>query len=211
MSEVLEVARREKLGKLNNRRLRAAGKLPAVIYGHGETPLSVEVSADGLAASLRHGAKLVELKGAAGGQALLQDVQWDTFQQHILHVDLLRVDAKDRVKIEVSLHLRGVAPGEGEGGIVEQLHHSLEIETDPGHIPDHLELNVNDLHVGGELKVSDILDVPEGAIPQLDSETVLVHCVEPTVVPEPEEIAGGGAGEEPEVIGRKEEEEGSAE
>jgi large subunit ribosomal protein L25 len=200
MSEVLEVTKRELHGRRNNSRLRRTGKLPAVIYGHGQEPLSVSVSVEGLEASLRHGAKVVELKGAADGQALFQDIQWDTFQQHVLHVDLLRVDAKDRVEIEVDLLLRGVAPGENEGGVVEHLVHRLEIETDPAHIPDHLHVNINHLRLGGMLKIKDIIDMPEGAKVLGDEDMVLVQCVEPTELPEEE---GMGEGAEPEVIGRK--------
>ena len=207
MSEVLEVTKRELHGKLNNGRLRREGILPAVLYGHGKEPISLSVSADSLRATMRHGAKVVDLKGAADGQALLQEVQWDTFQQHILHVDFLRVDAKDRVTIEVDLLLRGEAPGEHEGGVVEHLVHHMEIETDPGHIPDHLHVSINHLHLGGSLKIKDIIDLPEGAKVIGDPEMVLVHCVEPVEAPD-EEVAEGA---EPEVIGRKAEDEEEAE
>lgn len=204
MSEVLEVTKRELHGKRNNWRLRQTGRLPAVLYGHGMEPVSLSVSADGLEASLRHGAKVVELKGDAAGQALFQELQWDTFQKHVLHVDLLRVDAKDRVEIEVDVLLKGVAPGENEGGVVEHLVHRLEIETDPAHIPDHLHVNINHLHLGGSLKIKDIIDLPEGAKVLGEQDIVLVQCVEPTELPDEEGLADGA---EPEVIGRKAEDE----
>ena len=171
--------------------------------------MSLEISAENLKTSLRHGAELVQLKGAAEGQALLQDIQWDTFQQHVLHVDLLRVEAQDRVKVEVDLQLRGEAPGEHEGGVVEHLVHFLEIETDPGHIPEHLHVNINHLHLGGELRVLSIEDLPEGALVLGEPDMILVQCVEPTVVPEEDELAGSGA--EPEIIGRKDDDEEKAE
>lgn len=209
MSEVLEVAAREQHGKLNNRRLRSRGKLPGVLYGHGEASVSLTIPADQLEASLRHGAHVVQLKGAAKGQALLQEIQWDTFQQHVLHVDLLRVDAKDRVTVEVPVILRGEAPGVREGGIVEHLLHQIEIETSPANIPEHLEANINDLHLDGSIKVSDLEGLPSGAKVLADSEATVAQCVEPTVIPEEEELAAGG--EEPEVIGRKEDEEDQAE
>lgn len=148
---------------------------------------------------------MVELKGAAKGQALLQDIQWDTFQQHVLHVDLLRVEAQDRVTIDVELLLRGEPPGEHEGGIVDQLIHSVELETDPGHIPENLHLNINHLHLGEELKVSDIEDLPAGAVVLGEPDMILVQCVEPTIQPEEEEM--GAAGTEPEVIGERKDEE----
>ena len=205
MAEVLEVTPREECGKLRNRRLRQTGKLPAVLYGHGEDSVNLAVPTDQLEAALRHGSQVVELQGGAKGQALVQDIQWDVFQQHVLHVDLLRVDASDRVTVEVPLVLHGVAPGESEGGVVEIIHRTVEIESSPAAIPDHLEVNVNDLHVGGSLKVSDLMDLPAEAKAVLDAETTLVQCVEKAVVSDDDESADAGS-VEPEVIGRKEEE-----
>ena len=210
MSEVLEVESREKLGKLNNRRLRDSGRLPAVLYGHGQDPVSLTLKADEVDTSLRHGAHLVDLKGAADGQALLQDIQWDTFQQHVLHVDLLRVDSSDRVKVELPVVLRGEAPGESEGGVVEFLLHSVEIEVGATEIPEALHMSINDLHVGGSLKPADIEDMPAGATFVTDENAVLVHCVEAKAEVEEEEVEEAGAAE-PEVIGQKAAEEESAE
>ncbi|MCA9230239.1 MAG: 50S ribosomal protein L25 [Planctomycetales bacterium] len=206
MSEVLEVAVREQHGKLRNRRLRIGGKLPAVLYGHGEKPVSLSISSDQLSASLRHGAKVVELKGAAKGQALLQAIQWDTFHQHVLHVDLLRVDAKDRVTIEVEVVLRGEAPGTREGGLLEHLLHQVEIETSPNSIPENLVANVNDLHLGDAVKVSDLEGLPAGATYVGDADQPVAQCIEQTA-PEEEEAAAEGLAVEPELIGKKEDEE----
>ena len=207
--EVLEVEARQEVGKLRNRRLRLAGQLPAILYGHGEDPVNLAIPTDKLEATVRHGTHVVELKGAAKGQALLHDIQWDTFQQHVLHVDLLRVDASDRVTVAVPLQLHGIAPGESEGGLVEVLHREIEIETSPTAIPDHLEVNVNDLHLGGGLKVSDLQGVPEGAKVILGSDATLVQCIEKPVAAEEEEAEVAAA--EPEVIGEKKEEEGESE
>jgi len=206
MSDLLEVTARESLGKLNNRRLRADGIVPAVLYGHREEAVSLKLPADQLRASLRRGAQIVQLQGAAKGQALVQDIQWDTFQQHILHVDLLRVDAKELVKVVVPVVLRGQAPGENEGGVVEFLLHTIEIETSVASVPESLQLSVNDLHLGGSLKVDDIEGIPAGATVIGDVGAVIVQCVEPTVAPDEEEVAASGA--EPEVIGQKVDEQG---
>ena len=111
MADLIRVEQRQRLGKRNNVRLRRSGRLPAVLYGHGEEAVSLTLAADQLEASLRHGAKVVDLDGDASGKALLQDVQWDTFFQEVLHVDLLRVRAGEKVKIDVPIELRGEAPG----------------------------------------------------------------------------------------------------
>jgi len=211
MSELLHVENRQTLGKRNNERLRRAGRLPAVLYGHGEQAVSLTLAADELEASLRHGAKVVDLDGAASGKALLQDIQWDTFFQHVLHVDLLRVRAGEKVRIDVPIELRGEAPGSREGGLIEQMVHSIEIEVALDVIPDKLHININRLEIGGELTAADIEDLPAGAKILEDLDTMIVHCVQPAV--EEEEEVGEEAGvAEPEVIGKgKEEEEEGAE
>ncbi|MBA3481330.1 MAG: 50S ribosomal protein L25 [Pirellulales bacterium] len=208
MSDMLQVEKRDFKGKRRNHRLRLEGKLPGIIYGHGEEPLSVIVPADQLRATLRHGHKVVDLAGAASGQALLQHVEWDVFQQHLIHVDLLRVDASERVTVEVPLLLRGEAPGEKEGGIVAHLEHYVEIETSPIAIPEALHININHLALHQSLTMADIVDMPAGATLVTDPETVAVQCEEPA----PEEEEGGlAAGAEPEVIGRKATDEEEAE
>jgi large subunit ribosomal protein L25 len=204
MSDLLHVQKRNSVGKRNNSRLRRDGRLPAVLYGHGEEAVSLSLSADELEASLRHGAKVVDLDGDASGKALLQDVQWDTFFHQVLHVDLLRVQAGERVEVEVPIELRGEAPGAREGGLVEQLIHSLEIEVSLDLIPEKLILSVKNLQIGGHLTAKDIQNMPEGATILSDEEAMIVHCVEPAAEEEaaPEEAAAG----EPEVIGKAKEE-----
>ena len=204
MTDTLRVETREKLGKAHNRRLRWEGKLPAVLYGHGQAPLHLTLSASQLRASLRHGAQVVQLEGAAEGQALFQDIQWDTFQQHLLHVDLLRVKKGERIKITVPVVTRGIAPGEGEGGIVEQVLHEVEIETRPAVIPENLHVNINQLQLHGSLSVSDIEDLPGDAKFVTEPQQMVVHCIEPAAPIEEEAEAEIGAGAEPEVIGRDE-------
>jgi large subunit ribosomal protein L25 len=205
MSELLHVENRQSIGKRNNRRLRRAGRLPAVLYGHGEEAVSLTLAADELEASLRHGAKVVDLDGAASGKALLQDVQWDTFFQHVLHVDLLRVRAGEKVKVDVPIELRGEAPGSREGGLIEQMVHSLEIEVALDVIPDKLHLNINHLEVGGQLTAADIEDLPPGARILDDPDTMIVHCVQPVAEEEAAAAEEAGAAE-PEVIGKGKEE-----
>lgn len=200
MADVLKVEKRTTTGKRSNWRLRCTGHLPGVLYGHGEEPVMLSVPADQLRATLRHGHKVVDLQGGATGQALLQDVQWDAFQQHLMHVDLLRVDANERVTVEVPLLLKGEAPGEHHGGIVTHLIHYVEIETSPIHIPEALHLNINHLELHGQLTVADVYDLPEGATLLTDPKTPAVQCEEPVAEPD-EEVAAAGA--EPEVIGRK--------
>src|SRR3989337_2068169 len=83
MSELLHVEKRKAVGKRNKVRVRRQGRLPAVLYGHGEEAVSLTLAADEFEASLRHGAKVVDLDGDASGKALLQDVPWEPFFQQV--------------------------------------------------------------------------------------------------------------------------------
>jgi large subunit ribosomal protein L25 len=211
MAETLKVESRKSFGKRNNERLRRAGRLPAILYGHGEESVSLSLAADQFEASLRHGAKVVDLDGDANGKALLQDVQWDTFYQQVLHVDLLRVRAGEKVTIDVPIELRGESVGALEGGVVEQVIHSIEIEVALDVIPDKLHLNIKNLKIGDYLTAKDIVDLPAGAKVLIDEDEMIVHCV--ARAEEEEEVAPAeeGAAAEPEVISKgkaDEEEEG---
>jgi large subunit ribosomal protein L25 len=211
MSETLKVEPRKIHGKRNNERLRRAGGIPAILYGHGEDPVSLTLAADQLKASLRHGAKVVDLDGGATGKALLQDVQWDAFSQIVLHVDLLRVHAGEKVTIDVPVELRGEAIGVREGGIVEQMIHSIEIEVALDVIPEKLHLSIKNLKVGDHLTAKDIIDLPAGATILSDEDEMIVHCIQPAAEEDLE--AGEAEGAEPEVIskGKADEEEESEE
>ena len=210
MSELLKVETRKSRGKRNNERLRRSGRLPAILYGHGEEAVSLTLAADQFQASLRHGAKVVDLDGDATGKALLQDVQWDVFCQQVLHVDLLRVRAGEKVKIDVPVELRGEAIGVRDGGVIEQFIHSIEIEVALDVIPDKLHLNIKNLGVDGHLTAKDIFDLPPGATILSDEDAMIVHCVLPASEKEVE--AAEGAAAEPEVIGKgKDDEEEEAE
>lgn len=201
MSDVLQAEQRDKIGKLHNRRLRADGKIPAVLYGHGEGSVSLTLSKDQLRGVLRHGGKLVELKGAASGQALLQDMQWDAFGRDLLHVDLLRVHAGDRVTVEIPVDTKGEAPGEREGGIVEMVLHEITIEVSPASLPERLHIDISELNLNESAGVEKILDLPEGAEVKLEENAVIVHCVPPAGEPEEADAVAAPSGE-PEIVGK---------
>jgi len=208
MANLLKVEPRTKFGKRNNYRLHRAGKLPAVLYGHGEEAVSLTLAADELESTVRHGAKVVELEGAASGKALLQEVQWDTFFHHVLHVDLLRVKAGDKVTVEVPIGLKGESPGVNDGGILEQMIHSVEIEVPLDLVPEKLYIKIGQLKIGGELFIRDISNLPAGATVLVDADEMVVHCKLP-VTEEEEEAPAETTGAEPEVIAKgKEKEEG---
>ena len=209
MTEELLVQIREQYGKRRNRRMRSAGTIPAVLYGHGEKTVSLSVAADAFSAVLRHGARMVDLTGAVKESALIREVQWDTWGSEVLHVDFTRVSAHEKVEVRVTLELRGEAPGFHEGGVVEQLLHDVPLMCPAARVPEKIEVGVNALNLGDSITVAD-LTLPEGATVLAAPEEVVVHCIEPIAAPAEEEMAEAEAGE-PEVIGEKKPEEEAGE
>ena len=199
-AEVLQVEVREDMGKRKVRRLRAGGKIPAVIYGHGEKNVSLCLAADEMQAVLRRGSRVVKLQGGLDESAFIRDVQWDTFGNAILHVDFTRVSAGETIDATVTIELRGAAPGVKAGGTVEQPLHELQIRCPSTEFVDKIEVNINALELGQTITVAQ-LELPKGATALADDDILVVQCVERDEAPE-EDIAPVGSAE-PEVIGRK--------
>ncbi len=209
MAEMLQVRLRDTRGKRNARRDRLAGQLPAVLYGHGKETLSLLLSADEFQAAMRHGARLVKLTGAAEEQAFIRQLQWNTWGTTVLHVDFTRISEHEKLRVRVVVELRGEAPGLKAGGVVKQQVHELQIECEATSLPERLYVNVNHLEMNTSITVAQ-LEPPPGVVVLGEPETIVVECVEPVEIVEAE--GGAAAGEvEPEVIGRKKEEEGEEE
>lgn len=200
MSEVLNVQPRSAEGKRAARRLRHGGAIPAILYGHGEANICLQAPADEVRAVVRHGTRVVDLKGAVNEKAFIRQLQWDTFGTDVLHLDLARVSADEKVQVKITIELRGEAPGLKQGGIVTHHLHEVEIECPAISIPDKLTLRASALTLGAELLVKD-LEVPPGVTILTDADEVVVDCTEPKA--ELEEAAQAGVGAEPELIGRK--------
>ena len=204
MAEVIEVKLRKDRGKHNTRRLRKAGGVPGVLYGHGQETVSLSFSAEALKTAIRHGQRVVSLTGDVAEQAFIRECQWDTWGLHVLHVDLTRISEHEKVEVRVPVELRGEAPGVRQGGVLKHLIHAVEVTCEATSIPEKVFANVNHLELGEAITVAD-LETPEGVVIGLDPEGVVVQCIE--VVEEAEEVSEGAAEVEPEVIGRKKEEE----
>ena len=200
MAEILNCEKRDFTGTLRNRRMRSSGKTPAVLYGRGEN-LNLSIETKDISAAIRHGSRIVELKGDCNESALIKEVQWCAFGVDVLHLDLTRIDATESVELTLKVELVGDAPGSKAGGTVKQLLHRIDVLCPAQNVPDKLELKINDLELNGILKVSDI-PLPEGAELVTAADEVTVQCVEVTES-EPEEQDPNAAPAEPEVIGRK--------
>ena len=209
MREVLHAKVRSEVGSNAVKRVRRAGRIPAVLYGHGQENVNLSVPLDEVHTVIRHGSKLVDLEGDVNETALLRDVQWDSFGSDVVHIDLTRVSAEELVHVSLPLVMRGEAPGSHEGGITELVVHEIEIQCPASGIPEKIEVRVHELHVGHSVKASEIA-LPPGAKLLSDPDEIVVHCVGRVVEEEAEEAPSTEGAAEPEVIGRKaaEEEEG---
>lgn len=207
MAEVLNVKARELTGKKNNHRLRNAGLVPVVLYGHGETNVNLSVTQDDMSAVLRHHSRVVELKGAVNEKALIRDLQWDVYGIDVLHVDFSRVSEHERVTLRVPVEVRGDAPGAKDGGVIEIVVHEVEIECEAEAIPEKIDVSIRELALGGEITAGEVA-LPAGVTMITDADVLLVHCVKPKAMAE---VVGEGAVAEPEIIGRKPGEEEEAE
>lgn len=204
MALQLAVESRNTQGKHRNRRLRASGKVPAVLYGHGLECVPLCVANDELSAAIRHGSRLVSLTGAVNESAFIRDLQWDTWGAHIVHVDFTRISEFEIVEVRVPVETRGEAPGAREGGVVTQMIHEVEIACPAAVIPEKLHVNINHLALDQKILLAN-LELPQGAkLLADDLEAVVVHCHIPVEMPEEGAAEGGPA--EPEVIGAKAEE-----
>jgi large subunit ribosomal protein L25 len=205
MSDTLEVTLRKETGSRASRRLRKEGRVPAILYGHGEKCVDLSTTREAVEAMVRHGSRFVELVGAVKTAAVVRELQWDTFGVEPVHVDFLRVSKSDRVKVRVPIDLKGECPGQRAGGILNLVLHELELECTADAIPDHIHAQVGHLEVGHSIKVHD-LQLPPGARALASADETVVTCLLPAK--KGEEVAPAAA--EPEVIGRKPAEEGEA-
>lgn len=206
MPDVLNVTVRETRGTSQARRDRAAGKIPAVLYGHGKENITLTVVKDELESVIRRGNPLVDLAGGVSDSALIKDLQWDAFGIDVLHVDFTRVKAGEVVELTLTIELRGEAPGTKAGGVVIHAVHELPIECPVTSITDKVVVTINSLELDESITAADV-ELPEGAKLLVPPETIVVQCVEPTPEEEEEEEGGiAGASAEPDVIGRADEE-----
>ncbi len=159
------------------RRIRQAGRVPAVIYGHKQEVVPITLSRDDVWHMIKAASHLAELDlGTKTETVLIRDVQWDNLGKEILHLDFARVSAEELIETEVDLEVRGHAPGVAEGGIIEQIVHSVRVRCPAGAIPDSIKLDVSHLQVDQGLCVRD-LTLPPDLTVDADPDLLLLHIV----------------------------------
>ncbi|PYR93696.1 MAG: 50S ribosomal protein L25 [Acidobacteria bacterium] len=222
MDATLQVEKREGRGKNEARRLRASGRIPAVVYGAGKNT-AVEIAVDPkLLLRILHSESgvntLIGLQGVelAGGKVLVKEYQLDPIDHKLLHADFYAVAMDKAITVTVPILLKGEPKGvKQQGGIVDFVNRELEVECLPGDIPEHIDVDVSELMMHQGIRVRDLqADAKWKAISEPDMMIVHVVTVKAEEEPAPAEAAAAtaaapAAAAEPEVIkkGKKEEEE----
>lgn len=198
------VKNRSELGSRANKRLRDAGLLPGVVYGHGEAVVPVTLPKKEVASHLEHGTHVFDLQiEGKSEKVLVKEVQYDHLGIEVIHVDFARVDLNERVEVTVPLELKGTPKGEAVGAKLQQVIADLEIECLVTEIPDLIRHNVSDMDKDSVLHVRD-LKLPPGVKVLMDGEVILATCRVIVEQASTEVVA------EPEVIGKKKEDAAAA-
>lgn len=197
----MKATKRTQHGTHAAKRLRKEGKVPGVMYGHGEGTQAVSLEKHEVELAFLHGERLLEIDVEGQVQnVLIKEVQYDTFGQEILHIDLTRVDLDERVELTVVIHLVGEAAGMKDGGVLQQVESEAQIECPVRSIPDELRYVVTDMKLNDRLYMKD-LALPEGAKLLSDPDMLVASVTE--VAEEEAAPAEGEEPAEPEVIGAK--------
>ncbi|SIS07282.1 50S ribosomal protein L25/general stress protein Ctc [Microbacterium sp. RURRCA19A] len=182
---------RENFGKGFARRLRAAGKIPAVIYGHGTEPQHVALPGHQVSLLIRRANALLDLDINGKSQlTLVKDVQKDPVRQIVEHIDLIVVKKGEKVSVDVPV----VVVGEPFSGTIANLDNTtVSLEVEATHIPQNIEVSVEGLEDGTQITAADLV-LPAGATLVTEPETLIVGISVPTdTLAAEEEIAEADA------------------
>jgi large subunit ribosomal protein L25 len=204
----LAASARSDVGKGAARSLRRAGRLPGIVYGHQRVPQALTVATRDFERLLEHiSAENTVVELSVDGQlsrTLIREIQRHPLRREFLHVDFQELVAGEKVSVRIPLVLTGTAAGVRlEGGVLDQTMHDLEIDVDPANMPNHIDVNVEALEIGGSIHVRDLV-LPPGVEPLADPDTTVCVCAAPRAVVEatPVAVVEGAieAPAEPEVI-----------
>lgn len=209
MAKILDLSAlpRTSEGTAAVKRLRKAGSIPAVVYGRKKEPTNVQVHGKTFAKILETSASdniLVSLKFENGNDqlALVQEVQHDHLRGGILHVDFHAIAMDEEIHAAVPVELVGEAIGLKLGGLVEALHHTLEVRCLPKDLPERISVDVTNLKVGEAIHVRDIT-LPEGVTTKLGGDVVVIMCEAPKVDPEAANAAADAKADAKAAKGKK--------
>lgn len=173
---LLKAEIREHTGSKDAKKLRKDGRIPAIVYGHKQEPVAISLDRNIMVEGLHHGRRLMDVQiGRKKEKMIVKDLQYDYLGKDVIHVDLMRVDVTETVKVAVPVELKGIAKGTHEGGIIEECTDHLEIECKVTDIPESVVVSVKEINIGDTLHAGDI-ELPDGVKLVSPPETLLVTC-----------------------------------
>lgn len=195
MAEIsIKAERRSEFGKGASRRIRRAGSVPAVIYGHGEKPIHISLPAKDVLAAIKTSNVLLDIDIDGHVELTLpKSIVRNPLKGHLEHIDLLLVRRDERVTVSVPVHATG---NYDRDGILEHVHNTIEVETLAISIPQFLELDMTGLAAGDSKTAADV-KLPEGVKLISDPSMVVVHLSVRTAVEEQPAVAATTEGEAP--------------
>jgi large subunit ribosomal protein L25 len=204
MAATLEATTRDSRGKNEARRLRAAGRIPAVLYGGADGAVALSVDPKVLSRILHSGSGVntiigLDVAGKGVTQVLVKEFLLDPIKHSMLHADFYRVQMDKALTVTVSVVLKGEPKGvKVQGGVVDFPHREVEVECLPGDIPSHLTVDISELMIGQGVRLKD-LQAGAKWTPVSDPDTLIVHVVAAKVEEAPAEAVAATTAE-PEVI-----------
>jgi large subunit ribosomal protein L25 len=191
MERKLKAEARAQTGKGAARKIRAGGKVPAVIYGHGVDPLHVSIDGKELFHLLHTDAGMnvmVDMRVDSDHfLAMPREVQRDHIRGQFIHVDFLRIKRDEKIGVEVPVHLVGESHGVKEGGVIEHHLWNLHLECFPQDVPTSIDADISGLGINESLKVTD-LDIPDRVTLLTSPDEVIVSVVPPQILRVEEEV-----------------------
>lgn len=207
---------RAEKGKNACRRIRVAGRLPAIVYGQKTEPEPISIDMHEFSLLLQHEghSSIIELDSGASDKTpcVIREILRDPVTDNCLHVDLMRVNLTEETDFTIEVHGRGTAVGVRAGGVLETVTYELDIRCLPTVLPSHIDVDLSALEIGDAVHAGD-LTLPEGVTLMSDPDTVLFSVVAPRLEEELTEAEAEAEGElaEPEVVGKESEEEAAEE
>ena len=201
METSLKATVRNNTGSAQSRRSRGEGSIPAVVYGLGMDPVSVEIDAREFTNALKTEAGSNVIFNLEVGKdkytALAREIQKHVYRNEFLHVDFIQVDLSQTVDADVQVNFTGIPMGvKEEGGVIQTVNSTITITALPTNIPTSLDLDISGLNVGDNLAAADV-DLPEGVeLANDEDDSILITITIPRAAVEEEEEIEGLEGEE---------------
>ena len=207
MAVKLKAIKRDDRTSAEIKELRGKGQVPAVVYGKDKETKSVAVDSIPLLKTLRDEGRNViltlEIEGDSSVDVMLHEYQMDPIKDSLVHVDFYIVDMSEAREVSVPVHIEGDATGVRDGGILQQPLYEVLITVKPADIPDAITVDVSELGIGDSISIADLPKSDKYEF--VEEEDQVVASVVPPAAEEPETDAGDESAE-PELVGKKSEE-----